>query len=246
MFCCTFCRPTLDEIKEACLSARGGKCYTLNVFFKYLLDALGYNTHFLLGDTLYMPENHVLVLVNNSKVKGDQFIVDVGMGYPQFVPVSLDFQDESPVYSQSFCVFKFVQRKGGEIIKYHAKNALSLRKKGLDNISEDDWTHKYTLPDLTPKDLSCLDGPMDKVYTESIRSPSYLSFKVIAFCGTNLRAVCFKNSSLLLENEHKCLEELKLKNTEELLEKVQQLLYFPILYEDAKGAIKQHERRLTF
>ena len=196
-------------------------------------------------DVLYNPENHVLLLVNNLKVKGDQFIVDVGMGYPQFVPVPLDFQDESPVYAQSFNVYKFVQ-KGGEIIKYHAKNASSLRKKGLDNISEDDWGYRYTLSDLTPKDLAFLDNGMDKIYTdlESILSPFHLSLRATAFCGSNLRAVSFKDSSLLLEDEHHCLEEVKLKSAEELLEKVR--LYFPILYNDAKGAIKQLEGHLTF
>ena len=143
-------------------------------------------------------------------------------------------------------MFKYV-RKGGEVTRYHTKNASSLRKKGLDKaIGQDDWRHIYTIHDLAPKDLSFLDDPMDEVYTDikSVRSAFHLSFRVCAFCGGNLRAVSFKDSSLLLEDENQCLEEVKMKNADELLEKVQ--LYFPILYDYAKRATKQLEGHLTF
>ena len=61
----------------------------MNVFFKFLLDALGYSTFFVIGDINH-PNNHILVVVEGLEVPGDKFLVDVGVGLPTFDPVALN------------------------------------------------------------------------------------------------------------------------------------------------------------
>lgn len=48
--------------------------------------------------------------------------------------------------------------------------------------------------------------------------------------------VAVKESSLLLENDSHCLDEIKLSSVEEILEKV--ILYFPLLTEEARKAVE--------
>lgn len=228
-------RPTLEEIKDDCLSGRGGLCYTLNVFMKYLLDALGYKTYFLCSD-IFKPDNHILVIVSDVRAPGDKFIVDVGMGYPNFSLIPLDFEEESPVYRRSFTIVKFV-RRDGKILRYHAKNVRTIRATKRE-IGEEDWRLIYTIHDLSPKDLSFFDTCMDRVYTDinSDFSPFHKSFRATAFCGGDLRTVAIKNLSLLFEDELHCLQEVKLRDQEELLEKVN--LHFPLLHRYAVEAVK--------
>ena len=215
----------------------------MNVFFKYLLDALGYHTDFLSSDIQH-PSNHIIIVVNSLKTRGDQFLVDVGLAYPTFLPLPLDFEKESPVYSDSFVVYKYV-RKEDKLIRYHAKSAVSAREKGL-VVGDDDWAVVYMIHDLSPKDLSFFDVPMDAIFTdiESNLSPFHLSIRAIAFSGEKKRAVSIKDTSLLLENQQQCLEEIKFRNSKELLETVQ--LYFPVLYKEAELAVEQVGAILTF
>ncbi len=51
--------------------------------------------------------------------------------------------------------------------------------------------------------------------------------------------MALKDSTLLIENESRCLEEVKLKSVEEVLEKVD--LYFPLLSAEAREAVKNVE-----
>ena len=86
--------PSLNEIVDDVISGRGGLCYTLNVFMKYLLQSLGYNVHHVSSSMLGPPNNinHILCLVCDLCTPGDRYLVDVGVGYPTFEPVSLKFE----------------------------------------------------------------------------------------------------------------------------------------------------------
>lgn len=217
----------------------------MNVFFKYLLDALGYHTHFLASNIDVPCMNHVLIVVNSLNTRGDQFLVDVGLAFPTFLPIPLDFEEESPVYSDSFVVCKYIH-KDGKLLRYHAKSAQKARENGL-VIGDDDWKIICTVHNLSPKDLAFFDTPMEAVYTEidgATLSPFHRSIRAIAFSGEGHRAVSIKDTCILLENQLHCLEAVPFRDSKELLEAVR--LYFPVLCEEAKLAVEHMGGILTF
>ena len=81
-------KPTLEEIKEDVMSKRGGLCYTLNSFMKYLLEALGYKAYHI-ACHIVRENDHILTVVEIQTVK---YLVDVGVGYPTFEAIPLNFE----------------------------------------------------------------------------------------------------------------------------------------------------------
>lgn len=106
------------------LSGKGGLCYTLNVFIKYLLDALGYDVSFVSG-AIKAPNNHILVIIANLMKPGDRYLIDAGIGYPTFDPVPLDFEKESYTYAHSFLEYKCIW-EDGKVILCHKKKGPNL------------------------------------------------------------------------------------------------------------------------
>ncbi len=152
-----------------------------------------------------------------------------------FTPVSLDFKDESWVFSSSFIQYKY-KYKDGKFIMYLKKNAESLLPPNLEK--EHDW-RQFFVSDLTPTEDSFLCKAMDKIYrdVDSKITPFHKSVRVVALAGPDLKAVAFKDSSLLVENEEShCLDETRIGSTEEFLRNVEQ--YFPPLKEIAQLALK--------
>jgi hypothetical protein len=47
------------------------------------------------SDPLKHVSCHVLTAVDSLKKPGDKYIVDVGLGLPNFEPIPLDFEDET-------------------------------------------------------------------------------------------------------------------------------------------------------
>lgn len=215
------------------MSGKGGLCYTLSIFNKFLLEALGYNVH-LVGGDIGIPNNHVLTVVNDLKKPGDKYIVDVGFGVPNFEPIPVDFECESPVYAHSYSRVKYV-REDSKLIRCHKKTFIHFPD------GADSW-RPICISDerLQPRQSSYFDEIMEKVYTDidGAITPFCNSLRAITFRGdgANLKCLALKDSSLLLENESHDLEEVKLGSVEEILEKVD--LHFPLLSDAARKAVK--------
>ena len=230
-------RPNLEEIKQSILSGKGGKCYHTNVFVKFFLEALGYDIQFLSSVINECSvDNHIITIITSLKTPGDKYLVDVGTGFPTFEPIPLDFDEESPVYTQSFLKYKYVRNsKDGRLARYHSRTLgpTSLKKEERGT----EWRKFYSF-NLTPRDFSSFDETMGKIYTDlnSEITPYHNSIRAVRFSEPGMKLVALKNSSLLLENEENFLEETKLKSVEEVLESVSR--YFPLLQEDAKKAVK--------
>ena len=225
----------MEEIKQSILSGKGGLCYPTNVFAKFFLEALGYDIYFL-GSRVSVPDDHIVTVVNSLKTKGDRYLVDIGGGFPSFEPIPLDFDEESPTYSQSFLKFKYVW-KDGKVARYHSRilGPTSLKNEE----GELEWKVFYSLDtDPTPRDISSFDKIMEKIYTDvnSDLTPFHKSLRAVGFSKPDMKLMALKETSLFLENEENFLEETKLKSVEEILECVSR--YFPLLYEDAKKAVK--------
>ena len=210
---------------------------------KAALRSLGLRHQFLCcrRPSSQLPHTHYCQQLEKP---GDKHIVDVGLCCPSFEPLPLDFEDQSPIYKQSFSVFKYV-RKEGKYIRYHktgSKNydlAPDIRRE-----DEIKWKGFYAMDDkVIPRELSFFDQIMDEVYTDldSVITPFHKSLRAVAYHGegADLRLVAVKDSSLLLENESRQINEEKLGSVEELLERVD--LYFPPLSAEAREAVKNVE-----
>ena len=214
------------------VSGKGGVCYPLNICGKLLLEALGYDIYWITGN-ISAPDNHLMTIVRNLRSPGDQYLVDVGLASPNFEPIPLDFGEESPVYSQSYLVFKYIRRDGKLIRCHKGKRALLTREK--------EWREFVVIDEkLTPREKLFLDKKMEDVYTDRDRSvsPFCKLLRVVAF-RPDLKCVAMAGASLLLENDSHCLEEVKLHSVKEVLETVDK--YFPILSEEAREAVKHAE-----
>ena len=227
-------RPTLEEIKKDVFAEKGGLCYTLNVFMKYLLEALEYDVSLLSG-CVKNKNNHVMIMVANLLTPKDLFLVDVGIGYPFFEPIPLNFEKESPVYLHSYAEFKFTWENEKLLLFMKSERNLTLPE----NIECIDGWKKVAVIDVTPKPLSFFDGFFDDIYTDlegkftpfhhSIRSARYTA-------GPNMKAICIKESSILHEDDSHCLKETKIESADNFLNVIDQ--NYPSLNEDAATAIK--------
>ena len=209
--------PTPAEIRKDVMSGVGGLCYTLNTFMKFLLQALGYDVYFVASNIAY-PNNHIITVVQNLTKSGDKYLVDVGVGYPTFEAIPLDFEHESPVYLHSFLWYKFV-REGDTIVRWHGKG-----DSRPDCPLVNGW-RKVCIIDPTPRNLEFFAQPMHTVYTTPGTSPFHTSLRAIIF--TNKKAMCIKDMSFLVEDDNHELQETKLVHRDRLLETTAQ--YFPQL-----------------
>ena len=103
--------PTVEEIDHMCMSGDGGNCTFINMFMSRLLKALGYSAFVCLSIvTSHTFNSHLIVIVKDLVNTGDLHLVDCGSGLPSFRAISLNFNEESPVYRDSlnwmvkFCV----------------------------------------------------------------------------------------------------------------------------------------------
>lgn len=220
--------PSLEEIKADVTSGKGGLCYSLNTFMKLLLQALGYEVYHVIS-SIVKPDNHILTIVRNLQKPGDKFLVDVGIGYPTFDPVPLDFVEESSVYKQSFLEYKFVWVEG-MLVRFHRKGELRPMKEG--EVVIDGW-RKVCIIDPTPRDLTYFQKPMDKVYSDPSLSPFHTSLRVVYF--PRGKAVCIRDNCLLVENDSHELVGEPLADGKEIVDKVREL--FPLLTDTALSAI---------
>ena len=224
--------PSPDDIINDVISGRGGLCYTLNVFMKYLLQLLDYNVHHISSTVMGPPNNHILCLVCDLDTPGDRYLVDMGVGYPTFEPVSLKFEKESQIYKQSFLEYKFVWEEG-LCIRCHRRGEKRPLLPG--EVIIDGW-RKVCFIDPSPKDLSFFDEPMHKVYGEPdlMYSPFHHSLRLVSFRCPHMKAVCIKDKHLLEEDDTHTMEDHTLTR-KEIIEKVGELL--PVLHDYTEAAV---------
>lgn len=114
--------PSLDEVKRDVLSRAGGLCFTMNVFFKHLLDALGgFDAGFALC-TIHGSIGHGTVLVRGLAGPDELHCVDVGCGYvlpaPLQLPAGLD-ETTSLRHGQLIVELTLQERHGEAVIQRH-------------------------------------------------------------------------------------------------------------------------------
>ena len=228
-------RPSLTEVKEAVFSGVGGLCYTTVVFLKYLLEALGFNVHFIAGSVLSHPDNHLGILLKDLTHQGSTHLVDAN-GYPTFQAIPLDFEEKSPIYNESFFEYKFMRKvneKGQKVILRLHRRGDYYGPEGSE-LFKDGW-RTFCEFNLTPRELSHFDAAMEKIYTIPYEgSPFLVSLRAIQF-SMQSRMVAIKDKKLLLENEDHAVREFPLKSKEEYLSTVQK--YFPQLAEGIVAAL---------
>ena len=214
-------KPTLTEVVTEVLSGRGGLCYTLNIFMKFLLEALDYDVY-LVNSTVNLtkPNDHVITI---ACIHGEKYLVEVGCGYPTFKPIPLNFKEESPAYENSFIKYKFKWVSKEEVERQHLFYAPCAT-----------W-RRFNSFNITPKSLQDIDKPMNEAY--SYTSKNALLFHTIlrAVKFTSGKAVCIRDMKLLKEDDAHILQETKLSSESEFLETVKE--HFPTLVEPAKKAL---------
>ena len=206
--------PTMEENISEVEAGRGGLCYTLNTFMKILLEALGYTVHHVLSTVKY-PDNHILSMVYDVLFPGDKYLVEVGVGYPTFRPIPINFDKESPVYEDSFVKYKYAW-KDGLLVRYQTLC-------GCKHGGHAAWQYVYSV-DVTPRELSTFESPMATVYTNPDSCPFHTSLRAIIF--RNQTAVCIRDMSLLIEDDSHDLKETNFSCDQEFLDAVNK--YFPL------------------
>ncbi len=210
----------------------------MNVFFKYLLDALGYQTYFVAGD-IYHPNNHILVVIVGLEKPGDKFLVDAGVGYPTFDPMCLDGEVESQQYNNSYLSVFLTRDEESMVVNFEYRLKDSPNPLFLPGVKR-----RICKVNLTPREFSYFDEFFDEVYTNPDISPFHRSLRICTYTLPDGRALIIKDSSHLSEDDSHCLQERKIKNRDELLELVQTL--FPVLKVDTKKAIEHLGLYSTF
>ncbi len=215
-------QPTIDEIIREVRSGRGGLCYSLNVFMKLLLEALDYTVHHVLSAVSNLPDNHLITIASNVRDHGDKYLIEVGTGFPTFKPIPIDFDQESPVYDESFIKYK---------LKWVSKNRLE--REMMFQVPGSEWKLFYSW-ETARKKLEEMDAAMTSVYTDPKITPFHTSLRAVRF--VHGKAVCIRDMTLLMEDNSHILQEKKLSTELEFLDAVGE--HFPLLVEAAKKALK--------
>ena len=223
-------KPTLEEIKEDVISKRGGLCYTLNSFMKYLLEALGYKAYHI-ACHIVRENDHILTVVEIQTVK---YLVDVGVGYPTFEAIPLNFEKESELYHHSFLHYKFVRDYStaghDTIIRLHKKGTTS-----YENVTETDtlW-RKVGSIDLIPREFAYFNEPMTMSFRffESGRVIFHTSLRLVVFTKED-GAKIIKDQTFFVEDRmtHQLMVKEEMNDSSSVSEKVKEI--YPLLYDAA-------------
>ena len=207
--------PSRSDIKASMLSKTGGLCYPLNLFMCKLLNSLGCDAHTGLGH-VQGNEDHVVVIVKNVESTGDSYLVDVGFGFPTFEAVPLDFEVETDIYQQSFSTFKYVRHN--DRIARLSKTGSNPKEEEADKkggfLCEEGWKIVYDFS-VEKRDLSDPVNlkSMDNIYANYDKTSVFHgTIRVVAF--PHGKAICFKDFTMLTENENKKLDPTAVNGNE--------------------------------
>jgi acyl-CoA synthetase (AMP-forming)/AMP-acid ligase II len=93
--------PSPRQIVEAMLQKPiGGLCYVMNVFYRELLCALGFDAIYARATLHGLEDCHVTILIKNLLTLDDLWSVDVGSGYPMPYPMPIE-HSASPAMRRS-------------------------------------------------------------------------------------------------------------------------------------------------
>ena len=221
--------PSLEQIDKVCMSGLGGSCGVICVFAYRLLKALGYSAH-LCGTILTTTgiSVHLTVIVKDLVNTGDVHLVDCGLGLPSFRAISLNFNEESPVYQESYLEYKYIKRDG-KILRMHGEGDLVKRNdppiEGLDLILGK-WRRFYEFSlqeDFEQKSLK-------RFWNFSYVPKFYQHVSPGASRFPGGKAVMIAGKILFLEQEDKTFKKTKLESDKEILKAYQD--YFPSLDEN--------------
>ncbi|CAG5119774.1 unnamed protein product [Candidula unifasciata] len=235
-------RPSLDEIKADLLSGIGGLCFNLNIATYFLLKAAGFKAtivHATCTSSVLFPNNHVVVYVEDVEKNGDKFLIEVGFGFPTFRAISLDFEHESPAFTDSFIEYKYIKHQG-RILRMHRKGDLvkSQEPSSVDglNFVIDGWRRFYSADPEGTNNVEEFYPPFEKVFTDAQASPFHATFRVI--CFPNRRAIMVINGKTLIENNSgELVSEVIPGGDEGIIQTVKN--HFPLIPEDlARRALK--------
>jgi len=111
--------PSLEQVKQEAISRTGGLCFTMNVFFQGLLDALGFDAVFAFC-TIHDRIEHGSVLVRDLTAAGELHCVDVGCGYvvprPMLLPAA---PGQTLAYRHGSLEVELTRREHGVIERHH-------------------------------------------------------------------------------------------------------------------------------
>ncbi|XP_072179493.1 arylamine N-acetyltransferase-like [Diadema setosum] len=207
--------PMIDDIKRSIFTKVGGCCYENNVGCFMILRALGFNVVLVASD-ISLKNDHVILVVENLTSQGSRHMVDVGIGgYPTFLPVTLDFKKASPEYHDSYLRYKFVV--DGDIIRrLHKADSDPAGAARFRDFVVDGWYPFTVIHHNAPVELSVFKESMNKIYTEVLPSPPFLtSPRSTAF--PNGRFLAINDTTLLQENDEGKVIKTYLKSRDELL-----------------------------
>ncbi|XP_063587547.1 uncharacterized protein LOC134764811 [Penaeus indicus] len=154
--------PTPEEIVEAGMSLEGGLCFTLNNFMCFLLRALGFKADVLDGNFSLSchPHTHIVVLLSDLSAPGDNYIIDVGGGFPflEMIPVN-----DLPVTRHEVGLEYRYQYLNGTVVRLHRLGQADSEREQL--VVEGDWAQIFHF-DLNPVDVNFIRPYMKKIYVE--------------------------------------------------------------------------------
>uniref|UniRef100_A0A0B7AMS0 arylamine N-acetyltransferase n=1 Tax=Arion vulgaris TaxID=1028688 RepID=A0A0B7AMS0_9EUPU len=228
-------RPSLQEIKADILSGVGGLCFNLNIAAYFLLKAIGFKAtiaHATCTSSVIFPNNHVVVYVDDVERTGDKFLIEVGFGFPTFRAVSLNFENESPQFVDSFIEYKYMKYQG-RILRMHRKGDLvkSQGQSSFDGLHFviDDWRRFYHADPDGSNNVEEFFPSFEQVFTNPKASPFHSTFRVICFPGK--KAVMVINEKTLIENDKGELVPSNIEGGDAgIIQTVKQ--YFPIIPEE--------------
>ncbi|XP_072179086.1 uncharacterized protein [Diadema setosum] len=207
--------PTIDDIKRSIFTKVGGCCYENNVGCYLILHALGFNV-LLVASGIGWENNHVIPIVENLTCQGSRHIVDVGTGgYPTLIPIALDFKKTSPEYHHSYLRYKFVV--DCDIIRrLHDVDSDPAGAARFPDFVVDGWYPYIIIHHSTPVDLSFFKEPMNKIYTQVLPSPPFLS-RQRSTAFPNCRLLSIKDTTLLREDDEGNVIKTYLKSPDDVI-----------------------------
>ena len=216
---------TIKEINEMCMSGLGGNCGVLNTFTWQILKSLGYSAHLcgcIIPNTII--STHLAVIVKDLVNPGDVHLVECGCGQPTFQAISLNFNEESPIFQESFLEYKYIKHDG-KLCRMHGKGDLVKRNdppiEGVDFIIGK-WRrfYEFSLENFERETLKRLGDYFDvRCAPKNFppRAAIYLKGKAVIIVGNNL----------FIEQEDKTLKKTKLGSDDEIMKAYQD--YFPTI-----------------
>ncbi|XP_013393727.1 uncharacterized protein LOC106161340 [Lingula anatina] len=212
--------PTTNELKKRGLSGRGGLCYQMNGFLYFVLGALGYEVTLARG-TVNVPGDHVLIIARAVVTSEDMYLIEAGCGHPTLQAIPLDFEEESSIYTFSFCTIKFVRKEHGiaRLHKVYRGSPLFPLPPKDESTSWFSFYHFNTDPSI----LEDIAIPMEAPYTNP-ESIFLRSIRVICFPMGKLLGI---KDNAIVDDQNGQICSTELRDSDAIMKTVCRL--FPVL-----------------